>query len=43
VNPLENVANIGRRAGVMVRGQWIPEQEIQNRLAKIAALHKSLQ
>jgi imidazolonepropionase-like amidohydrolase len=43
VNPLENVANIGRRAGVVVRGQWIPEQELQNRLAKIAASYKSLQ
>jgi imidazolonepropionase-like amidohydrolase len=43
VNPLENVANIGRRVGVMVRGQRIPEQEIQNRLAKIAASYKSLQ
>ena len=43
VNPLENVANIERRAGVMVRGQWIPEQELQNRLAKIAESYKSLQ
>ena len=42
-NPLDNVANIGRRAGVMVRGQWIPEQELQNRLAKIATSYKSLQ
>jgi imidazolonepropionase-like amidohydrolase len=36
-NPLENVANVSRRAGVMVRGRWIPESEIQERLAKIAA------
>jgi imidazolonepropionase-like amidohydrolase len=42
-NPLENVANIARRTGVMVRGQWIPEQELQNRLAKIAPSSKSVQ
>lgn len=35
-NPLEDVGNVARRAGVMVRGQWIPEAEIQTRLAKIA-------
>lgn len=42
-NPLENVANIARRSGVMVRGRWIPEPEIQNQLAKIAASYKSSQ
>jgi len=36
-NPLEDVANVARRAGVMVRGRWIPESEIRERLAKIAA------
>lgn len=35
-NPLENVANIGRQAGVMVRGRWLPAAEIQTRLAEIA-------
>ena len=35
-NPLKDVANVARRAGVMVRGRWIPESEIQERLAKIA-------
>ena len=35
-NPLENVGNVSRRAGVMVRGRWIPESEIQERLKKIA-------
>jgi cytosine/adenosine deaminase-related metal-dependent hydrolase len=35
-NPLENVANIARRSGVMVRGKWIPETDIQARLAKIS-------
>lgn len=36
-NPLENLANVERRAGVMVRGRWLPESEIQARLEKIAA------
>jgi imidazolonepropionase-like amidohydrolase len=35
-NPLENLANVERRAGVMVRGRWLPESEIQDRLEKIA-------
>jgi imidazolonepropionase-like amidohydrolase len=36
-NPLSDVANVGRRAGVMVNGRWLPEAEIQARLARIAA------
>ena len=36
-NPLEKLANVERRAGVMVRGRWLPESEIQARLEKIAA------
>lgn len=36
-NPLEQLANVERRAGVMVRGRWLPESEIQARLAQIAA------
>ncbi|MCW4463857.1 amidohydrolase family protein [Sphingomonas sp. BT-65] len=36
-NPLEQLANVERRAGVMVRGRWLPESEIQARLEKIAA------
>jgi imidazolonepropionase-like amidohydrolase len=36
-NPLENLANVERRAGVMIRGRWLPESEIQARLEKIAA------
>ena len=35
-NPLEDVGNVERRAGVMVRGIWLPEAEIQNRLDDIA-------
>jgi imidazolonepropionase-like amidohydrolase len=37
-NPLENVSNAGRRVGVMVRGRWVPEADIQNRLKQIAAM-----
>lgn len=36
-NPLTNIANTENRAGVMVRGRWIPESEIQQRLKEIAA------
>ena len=35
-NPLADVANFSRRAGVMVTGRWLPEVEIQARLAQIA-------
>lgn len=34
-NPLEDLANLKRRAGVMVRGRWLPESEIQERLERI--------
>ncbi len=36
-NPLDDVANVARRSGVMVNGRWIPEDEIQERLAVVAA------
>ena len=36
-NPLEDVGNIKRRAGVMVRGRWMPEGELKSRLAKLRA------
>jgi imidazolonepropionase-like amidohydrolase len=36
-NPLTDLANLQKRAGVMVRGRWLPESEIQTRLEKIAA------
>lgn len=35
-NPLEDISNAQKRAGVMVRGKWLPEEEIQQRLAEIA-------
>lgn len=41
-NPLKDVANVARRAGVMVRGRWLPEYEIQERLEKIASASAKL-
>jgi imidazolonepropionase-like amidohydrolase len=35
-NPLDDVANVADRAGVMVRGRWLSEEMIQQRLAEIA-------
>ena len=36
-NPLQNLANMEKRSGVMIRGRWLPAAEIDARLAKIAA------
>lgn len=36
-NPLQDIRNFERRAGVMVRGRWLPQSEIQQRLDAIAA------
>jgi imidazolonepropionase-like amidohydrolase len=36
-NPLADVGNAADRAGVMVRGVWYPEAELQRRLAALAA------
>jgi imidazolonepropionase-like amidohydrolase len=38
-NPLVDVGNVARRAGVMVRGRWLPEEEIRRGLAAIEARH----
>ncbi len=38
-NPLKDIANLSRRAGVMLRGQWLAESEIQKRLEAIAAMY----
>jgi imidazolonepropionase-like amidohydrolase len=40
-NPLKDLSNVARRAGVMARGRWLAEEEIQKRLAGIAAGGKS--
>lgn len=36
-NPLKDISNVARRAGVVVNGRWIPESEIQQGLEKLAA------
>jgi hypothetical protein len=36
-NPLADVANTTHRSGVMVRGRWLPESEIAELLADLAA------
>lgn len=36
-NPLTDLGNVQKRAGVMVSGRWIAEADIQTRLEKIAA------
>ena len=39
-NPLESVANVSRRVGVMVRGRWLPESELRKMLENVAALNR---
>jgi imidazolonepropionase-like amidohydrolase len=38
-SPLESLDNLNRRAGVMVRGRWVPADEIEAGLARLAAKH----
>lgn len=38
-DPLADIANLQRIAGVMARGRWIPGDEIRTRLEAIAARH----
>ena len=38
-NPLEDIDHTTRRAGVMVHGRWLSEQDLQAGLAEIAARH----
>jgi len=40
-NPLEDVANVSKRVGVMVNGEFITEEAIQERLKEIAAYYES--
>ena len=40
-NPLESVANLTKRAGVMVRGRWLPASELSKLLESVAALNRS--
>lgn len=38
-NPLESVANLTQRAGVMVKGRWVSSAEIDRGLAQLAERH----
>ncbi len=38
-NPLDDVGNVANRAGVMLRGRWFSENEIQRRLQDIAQFY----
>jgi imidazolonepropionase-like amidohydrolase len=40
-NPLAHLNNIKNRAGVMVKGQWLPESDIQHELSHIGALQNN--
>ena len=35
-NPLTDIRNVGRRAGVVVAGRWLPKAQIESRLAALA-------
>jgi imidazolonepropionase-like amidohydrolase len=35
-NPLDDVANVARRAGVMARGRWLPEKQLQAMMDELA-------
>lgn len=37
-NPFEDIAHLKKRSGVMVRGRWMPEAELQGRLKAIAEI-----
>jgi imidazolonepropionase-like amidohydrolase len=38
-NPLEDVSNVARRSGVMARGRWLPQPELQAMLDALAIKH----
>jgi imidazolonepropionase-like amidohydrolase len=40
-NPLQNLTNMTRRSGVMARGRWLSEKDIQARLDRIATANKT--
>jgi hypothetical protein len=39
-SPLDDVANLQRRSGVMVRGRWLSEEELRLRLEALAAANR---
>jgi hypothetical protein len=39
-NPLEDVRNVSQQAGVMVRGRWLPQDELRASLERLAASYE---
>lgn len=39
-DPLEDVANVARRTGVMVGGRWLPERALQHWLGEVASVYE---
>ena len=39
-NPLEDITNAARRAGVMLRGRWLPQAELQGRLDSLVTSYR---
>ena len=39
-NPLDDVRHISRRAGVLLRGQWLPEEQLQGQLRELEAKYR---
>jgi len=39
-DPRTDVANAARRVGVMVRGRWLPEEDLRKRLEELAAKYR---
>jgi hypothetical protein len=40
-NPLSDIANASRIAGVMVRGKWIPASELRKMLDQVASANRA--
>jgi hypothetical protein len=41
-NPLQDLAHLTRRSGVMVRGRWVSAAEITTGLEKLAAKYAAM-
>jgi hypothetical protein len=39
-DPLASIDNVAKRSGVMLRGRWLPEGDLERRLAHIAAINR---
>lgn len=42
-NPLEEITNSSKIAGVMIRGQWLSKTELQERLEDLPAFYKTIE